>query len=243
MSVNLCIDWGNTNIKVAIFDKDSLHKSFVLDQATATRQIADIIDTHKPDRAILCSVADHGEEFAFVVKDKVRSLLILDGHTRVPINNAYASPDTLGPDRLAMVVGAHAGNPSQTNLVICLGTCITYNLVLKTRTFRGGAISPGLHMRLRAMHEFTGKLPEISVDGDLVLLGYDTETGIRSGAINGMAAEIDGMINAYAVNNPEFNAILTGGDAPFFADKLKSKIFADPDVLLKGLNIILDYNA
>ena len=242
MSVNLCIDWGNTNIKVAIFDNDALQKQFLLKEETAIEQISDIIASHKPERAILCSVTDHSQEFAHVVKEKVKFFMILDGHTRVPINNAYASPETLGPDRLAMVTGAHVLNPGQTNLVICLGTCITYNLVLKTRTFRGGAISPGLHMRLKAMHDYTNKLPEVSADGDLVLLGYDTETGIRSGAINGMAAEIDGMIANYAVNNPEFNAILTGGDAPFFADKLKSKIFADPDVLLKGLNIILNYN-
>ena len=242
MSVNLCIDWGNTNIKAAIFDNDILQRSFVLSQETAVAQISGIIDANKPERAILCSVVDQSQEFAFVIKEKVKSLLVLDVHTHVPINNAYASPESLGPDRLAMVTGAHVLNPSQTHLVICLGTCITYNLVLKTRTFRGGAISPGLYMRLRAMHDYTRKLPEVPVEGDLVLLGYDTETGIRSGAVMGMAAEIDGMISAYAAINPEFNVILTGGDAPFFADKLKSKIFADPDVLLKGLNIILNYN-
>jgi len=97
-------------------------------------------------------------------------------------------------------------------------------------------------MRLKAMSTFTDKLPEVGVNGDLVLLGYDTETCMRSGAVIGTAAEIDGMIQNYEAQYPDFNAILTGGDAPYFATKVKSKIFADPDLLLKGLNQILNYN-
>ncbi len=92
------------------------------------------------------------------------------------------------------------------------------------------------------MHTLTDKLPEVKVEGDLALLGYDTDTCMRSGAVYGMAAEIDGMIKEYETQYPDFNAILTGGDAPFFAAKIKSKIFADPDLLLKGLNLILNHN-
>lgn len=243
MSVNLCIDWGNTNIKAAIFENDTLTKSFQLQIDKATEQISSIIDTHKPDGAIISSVTAESAELASVVGAKIKHFIKLDGFTRVPINNAYGTPETLGPDRLAMVVGANAAYPDKTNLVICLGTCITYNVVLKTRTFRGGSISPGMAMRLKAMHDYTNKLPDVSIDGDVVLMGYDTESGIRSGAIYGVACEIDGMIAAYEKNYPDFNVILTGGDAPFFVDKFKSQIFADPDILLKGLNIILKYNA
>lgn len=242
MSVNLCIDWGNTNIKAAIFENDSLAKSFVLSHDKAAEQVLNIIETHKPERAIISSVTAESTDFTTVVASKIKSLIKLDGFTRVPINNAYGTPETLGPDRLAMVVGAHAAFPDKTNLVICLGTCITYNVVLKTRTFRGGSISPGMQMRLKAMHEYTNKLPEVSIDGDVVLMGYDTESGIRSGAIYGVACEIDGMIAAYEKTYPDFNVILTGGDAPYFVDKFKSQIFADPDILLKGLNVILKYN-
>lgn len=242
MSVNLCIDWGNTNIKAAIFENDVLKKSCIIAPDKAMAEVSAMIEQHKPDKGILCSVAHHSEEFAFMLKERIKGFIVLTGHTRVPINNAYATPDTLGPDRLAMVVGAHAAHPDKNNLVVCLGTCVTYNLVQKTRTFRGGAISPGMHMRLKAMHDYTGKLPKVDVDGDLLLLGYDTETCMRSGAINGMAAELDSMITNYETAYPDFNAILTGGDAPFFADKIKSKIFADPDILLKGLNVILNYN-
>ena len=242
MSINLCIDWGNTNVKAAIFDNDTLKKSFVFPGEHALEQVTHIMDTYNPAKAILCSVAAHGDEFVFMLKERIKSLVVLSGHTRVPINNAYGTPESLGADRLALVTAAHALKPGQNNLVVCVGTCATYNMVQKNRTFRGGAISPGLNMRIRAMHEFTEKLPQIDLDGDLLLLGYDTDTCMRSGAVYGMAAEIDGMIAAYEAQYPDFNAILTGGDAPFFADKLKSKIFADPDLLVKGLNIILNYN-
>jgi type III pantothenate kinase len=242
MSVNLCIDWGNTTVKAAIFDNDSLTKQLVFSDDAALEKVSSLLDTYKPVKAILCSVVQHDDEVEQLVKSKIKSTLKLDGYTRTPINNAYLSPESLGPDRLALAVGAHGQFSDKTNLVIGIGTCITYNLVQKNKTFRGGAISPGLHMRIKAMSTFTDKLPEIKAEGDLILLGYDTETCLRSGAVLGMAAEIDGMIRNYEAQYPDFNAILTGGDAPYFASKIKSKIFADPDLLLKGLNLILNYN-
>ena len=242
MSINLCVDWGNTNIKAAIFDNDRLNKQFTFSAETALEQVTGILDLFKPAKAILCSVVSHDDELADLVKGRIKSLVRLNGHTRTPINNAYLSADTLGADRLALVNGAYSAFPDKNNLIISLGTCVTYNLMQKNKTFRGGAISPGLQMRLTAMHTLTNKLPEVSADGDLLLLGYDTETCMRSGAVNGMIAEIEGMTKAYEAQFQDFNAILTGGDAPFFAGKIKSKIFADPDLLLKGLNLILNYN-
>jgi type III pantothenate kinase len=242
MSLNLCIDWGNTNVKVAIFDNDTIQKQFTFSEESVLEKVSSLIDAYRPVKAILCSVVHHDNELQHLVKSKIKSFLRLDGYTRLPINNAYMSPESLGPDRLALVCAAHILYPNKHNLAISLGTCITYNLVQKNKTFRGGSISPGLHMRLKAMHTLTDKLPDVKVEGDLALLGYDTETCMRSGAVYGMAAEIDGMIKEYESQYPDFNAILTGGDAPFFATKVKSKIFADPDLLLKGLNLILNYN-
>ncbi len=242
MSINLCIDWGNTNVKAAIFDGDTLQKQYTFSAENALEKVTHILETDKPVKAILCSVVNHDHEVEQLVKSKIRSLVVMDGQTRTPINNAYLSTESLGPDRLALVVGAHIHHPNKNNLVVSLGTCITYNLVQKNKTFRGGAISPGLRMRFIAMNTLTDKLPEITVQGDLMLLGYDTETCMRSGAVFGMACEIDGMIKEFESQYPDFNAILTGGDAPYFAAKIKSKIFADPDLLVKGLNLILNYN-
>jgi type III pantothenate kinase len=242
MSINLCIDWGNTNVKAAIFENDKLVKQSMFGADASLEKVTDIMDTYKPVKAILCSVVHHDNELADLVKGKIRTMVKLDGHTRTPINNAYLSADTLGADRLALVNGAFGAFPDKNNLVISAGTCVTYNLMQKNKTFRGGAISPGLHMRFTAMSTLTDKLPEVSPEGDLILLGYDTETCMRSGAVFGLVAEIEGMINAYSAQFADFNAILTGGDAAFLASKLKSKIFADPDLLLKGLNLILNYN-
>jgi type III pantothenate kinase len=242
MSLNLCIDWGNTNVKAAIIEGDKIHKQLTFSEGEAMEKIGSLISVYSPQNAIMSSVAKHSDAIVNTVKGKVKHFIMVDGYTKTPINNAYLSPDTMGPDRLALVVGAYVLHCEKNNLVVSLGTCITYNLVGKNKTFRGGAISPGMHMRLKAMHAFTGSLPEVAPDEDAILLGYDTETCLQSGAVNGMAAEIEGMIKAYEDQYQDFNAILTGGDAPLFARKLKSKIFADPDLLLKGLNIILNYN-
>lgn len=242
MSINLCIDWGNTAVKAAIFDNDKICKQLVFSSEAALEKVSELIDAHRPEKGILCSVVNDHDELKYYIKSKISSFFELNSHSRLPINNAYLSADTLGPDRLGLVCGAYSMFPDKNNLVISLGTCITYNLMQKNKTFRGGSISPGVRMRMKAMHTFTDLLPEVSVEGDLLLLGYDTETCMRSGAVFGMAAEIDGMIKEYESKYPDFNAILTGGDAPYFATKIKSKIFADPDLLLKGLNLILNYN-
>ncbi len=243
MSLNLCIDWGNTNIKVALFTDGKLQRPVIIPVDTVLEQVTGIIETHKPDKAIVCSVSHASAELEMMVKSKISSTVILNGNTPVPINNAYLSANTLGADRLALVCGAYATNPGINNLVISVGTCITYNLLQNNRTFRGGAISPGLQMRFKAMNQFTSLLPEVKqYDVDAPLVGYDTETCIQSGAVNGMVAEIDGMIGMYAERYSDFNAILTGGDAPHFAARLKNKIFADPDLLMKGCNLILNHN-
>lgn len=244
MSLNLCIDWGNSRVKVALLDDatGNIVETFNFSEEEALDAVADVIAKNGPLKGILCSVSDSSIAVEQLLKDKLKAFVKLDNNTRLPIMNAYSSPGTLGADRLALAVGAQNQFPGKNNLIIALGTCVTYNFVQKNGTFRGGAISPGLQMRLKAMHHFTDRLPEVKVDGELLLLGYDTETGLRSGAVFGITAEIDGMVADFTAQYPDFNAILTGGDLAFFAGKVKSKIFADPDLLLKGLNLILKYN-
>lgn len=242
MSINLCIDWGNTSVKASIFQDERLAEIKTFSGADAETELSALINQYKPVKAILASVTNHPAAIEDMVKGQVKSYIKLDGNTRLPVMSAYATPETLGADRLALAVGAWAVYPDKNTLIVNVGTCITYNFTQKNKTFRGGAISPGLHMRLKAMHEFTDKLPLVPVEGELLLLGYDTATCMRSGAVFGMACEIDGMVNDYAAQYQDFNAILTGGDAAFFAGKLKSKIFADSELLSRGLNLILNYN-
>ncbi|RYZ52915.1 MAG: type III pantothenate kinase, partial [Sphingobacteriales bacterium] len=231
MSRILCVDWGNSLVKAAIFNEDN---SIVIvhqcPDVEAMDCISRLIKDHQPTQGIFCSVTNHSKDAEQMVRAQLPTLIRLNSDTRLPIMNAYSSPETLGADRLAMAVAAQSLYPDANVLAISLGTCITYNFVQKNKAFRGGAISPGLKMRMKSMHQFTDKLPEVHLDGDLLLLGYDTATCMRSGAVFGMAAEIDGMIEAFSAKYPDFNAVLTGGDAGFFGNKLKSKIFADPDL-------------
>lgn len=242
MATTLCIDWGNTRIKAAIFSDDKITESEAFTPGDAERKLLPMIQQHKPQGAILSSVAGNDADLMLILREHIPHVIKLDAHTALPIMNAYSSPESLGMDRVAMAVAGQGAYPNRNVLVVGIGTCITYNFVQKTGTFRGGAISPGLHMRLRSMKDYTDRLPEVSLDGEIILLGYDTETSMRSGAVNGMIAEIDGMVQAFEAQYADFNAVLTGGDTAFFANKLKSKIFADPELLLRGLNLILKHN-
>lgn len=243
-ATKLCIDWGNSFVKIALFDQnDKITDRYLLAADEVITQLhQEIIPRRTITGAIVSSVTSQHGELVEALREITPHVIVLDNKTPLPVMNAYSTPETLGADRIAMACAAYAQYPDKNSLVVCAGTCITYNFVGKNRTFRGGAISPGAHMRLAAMHHFTEKLPEVKLDGDLMLIGYDTETSMRSGALNGMAAEIDGMIAAFEAQYPDFNAILTGGDAPLFAGRLKNKIFADPEIVLKGLNQILKHN-
>ncbi|MGC4057942.1 MAG: type III pantothenate kinase [Chitinophagaceae bacterium] len=240
----ICVDWGNTLVKIALFDEnDKITERYSLKAEEVVDQLhREIAPRRSFSGAIVSSVTNQHHELVEALRELTPLVIVLDSKTPLPILNAYSSAESLGADRVAMACAAYGAHPDSNSLVISVGTCITYNFIGKNRTFRGGAISPGLQMRLTAMHEHTAKLPSVKVDGDLMLVGYDTESCMRSGAIFGAAAEIDGLIAMYESQYPDFNAILTGGDAPILAGKLKNKIFADPEILIKGLNQILKHN-
>jgi type III pantothenate kinase len=162
--------------------------------------------------------------------------------TPIPIRNLYRTPQTLGVDRLAAVIAAYTTKPHHPALVIDAGTCITYDFIDEHGQYQGGNISPGMEMRLKALHEFTSKLPKIEVSGETPDYGYSTETAIRSGVIRGIEHEISGYIQHLKKNYPSLLVFLTGGNEFSFDTNLKSGIFADGFLVLKGLNRILDYN-
>ncbi|MBK7763008.1 MAG: type III pantothenate kinase [Bacteroidetes bacterium] len=241
LPVSLCLDLGNTNYKAAVFQSDRLVDSFYFKEHEAISKLKELIHMFAPQKSILASVVNHDEGIVQLLKEHTK-FLKLDLQTKLPFLNAYGSPETLGPDRLALVAGLSRQFADENSLVISIGTCITYNFLAKNGAFRGGAISPGVEIRLRGMSEYTARLPLISREGHVSLLGYDTETSLRSGAINGIASEIDGMIERFEQQYGRINAVLTGGDAPYFENRLKSKIFADKNFLFKGLYAILEHN-
>lgn len=236
MQTTLCFDFGNTRLKCAVFENADFKELLLLnnDDLAAIRQL---IDQYKPDSSILSSVINHDPEIEYILKSSTK-FHKLDYQSKLPFTTPVGKPETIGADRLALVAAAVHVFPGSHNLVIGLGSCITFNFVNKFHEFLGGSISPGLEMRLKAMNQFTAKLPLVKPDWNFPLVGYDTRTNLLSGVILGMSKEIDGIIDEYASRYSNFNALLTGGDMGFFAPHLKKKIFADPHLIYKGLYAI-----
>jgi type III pantothenate kinase len=216
-----------------------IQESVLPDDNPAT--ILSILEKYHPAKSILSSVVDHNTEIEEVLASathfhKLSHLTLLNFTTPV------GKPQTIGADRLALVAAAVNLFPGRNNLVVGLGTCITYNFVNKYNEFMGGGISPGMDMRFKSLQAFTAKLPLIREDWNFPLVGYDTATNILSGVIIGMAKEIDGFIEAYDEKYSNFNVLLTGGNAPYFVPHLKKQIFADPNLIFKGLYAISEFN-
>lgn len=239
-SITLCFDFGNTRLKCAVFDGRELLDVIVLEN-DHTSTILAILEKYKPAKTLLSSVIKHNPEINGLLASSSRFHL-LDHHSKLPITSPVGKPETIGADRLGLVVAAVDLFPRMNNLVVGLGSAITYNFVNKYHEFLGGGISPGMEMRFKSLHTFTALLPLVEKDWNFPLVGYDTRTNILSGVILGMAKEIDGTIDAYAERYGNFNVLLTGGDAPYFVYHLKNKIFADPNLIYKGLYAISEFN-
>ncbi len=240
MATTLCFDFGNTRLKCAVFKRKEMQQLLVLENDSEST-ISKLVDEHGAKKSILSSVIEHNPAIEMLLAERTR-FHKLSYRSKFPISTPVGKPETIGSDRLAMSVGAVDLFPRKHNLVIGLGSCITYNFVNKFHQFLGGSISPGMEMRFKALNQFTAKLPMVEAEWNFPLLGYDTKTNILSGVILGMAREIDGIINSYAERYVNFNVHLTGGDTTLFGQHLKNKIFADPYLIYKGLYAISEYN-
>jgi type III pantothenate kinase len=240
MSTTLCFDFGNTRKKVAVFKEAEIDKVILLPEDSVDA-IQLLINEFQPARSILSSVIDHNIaiEELLVSKTKFHKLSHL---TKVAFTTPVGKPETIGADRLALCAAAVHYYPDKNNLVIGMGSCVTYNFINKYHEFVGGGISPGMEMRLKALNYYTAKLPLIKADSNLPLIGYDTTTNILSGVVLGLAKEIDGFIDEYRERFRNFNVLLTGGDITYLGSHLKNKIFADPDLIFKGLYAISKVN-
>jgi type III pantothenate kinase len=238
--VTFCFDFGNTRRKCAVFENDVINEVVTLaDDGKETVQ--QLIKKFHPQKAILSSVIDDDPEIEAVLKT-LPVFTKLSYLTKLPFSAPVTKPETIGADRLALAAAAVHFYPGKNNLVIGLGSCITYNFINKFNQFLGGSISPGMEMRFKSLQAFTARLPLVQADFNFPLIGFDTKTNILSGVILGMAKEIDGIIAAYQEQYSNFNVLLTGGDAMNFARHLKNQIFADPELIFKGLYAISEYN-
>jgi type III pantothenate kinase len=239
--MNLIVDIGNTRVKVAVFDVETLVYNQIYDSVLKRENIEYISARYPIDRAIVSQVGplmDYDSLFADI------SYKILSADLKLPIQNLYKTPATLGSDRLAAAVGAVALYPNQNNLVIDMGTCITLDFVSSHNEYLGGAIMPGISMKFKALHTFTDKLPLLTFDnGDEVdIVGDDTRSSIFTGIINGTTMELEGFVERYVEKFGKMNIIFTGGDAIYFEKRVKFPNFVNSNLLLIGLNKILNYN-
>lgn len=239
--MNLIIDVGNTRIKIAVFSFGELIHTENFTKENFLNYILDSIKIYNCKNAIIASVGLIKKVQIEKLKSKI-NLTELSSSTKIPFINNYASPKTLGVDRIALVAAAVSRFPKTNVLIIDAGTCITYDFVDANGSYLGGAIAPGLKMRYRSLHEFTKKLPLLKPGVTHLLIGVSTEASIHSGIINGVISEIDSSIDQYRKKNKDLTVVLTGGDVNFLANKLKNSIFANPNFLLEGLNTILTHN-
>ncbi|TKD60980.1 type III pantothenate kinase [Flavobacterium sp. ASW18X] len=240
--MNLVVDKGNTQIKYGIFNKNKLIDLRISPADQFLKTIKSVFEDYPSiARAMLSSVGglENNEYKTLTLFCKTH---LLTSDTNVPFKNSYATPNSLGVDRLALATAAYYHNPKGNTLVIDMGTCITYDVVNDYGEYLGGAISPGLQMRYKAMHHQTKKLPLLAVEPLLDFIGNSTETSMHSGVVNGITQELDGVINQYRARFQDLTVILTGGDGQFFAKRVKNSIFAHSKFLLEGLNYLLEYN-
>ncbi len=240
MVVTLCLDFGNTRLKYAVFHGKQLKAVEVMEN-DGEDIIRYLLQQFKPDNCILSSVINHNTAVEELLSSQTR-FHKLSHLTKIPFTTPVGKPETIGADRLALCAAAVKFYPRKQNLVIGLGTAITYNFINKYHEFLGGGISPGMELRFKSLNDYTALLPLVKKDWNFPLVGYDTRTNILSGVILGMAKEIDGTIDEYKKKYRNFNVVLTGGDSAYFAQHIKNKIFADPDFLYKGLYAISEYN-
>jgi type III pantothenate kinase len=239
--MKLVLDIGNTLVKAGVFEKKQMVSSKTA-SCLSLDSISSIVRKNKNISSVIFSaVRSVPPEIINFLKKNYRCTEFSSA-TPLPITNLYRTVETLGKDRLAGVVAAHFLYPKKNVLVIDAGTCITYDLITKDGKYSGGSISPGLSMRFKALHTFTGKLPLVKVSNFKELVGKDTEKSILSGVINGLIAEADTIMERYKKLYPSMITVVCGGDASFLADRLKNSIFAQPELVLIGLNEILDYN-
>ena len=231
----LVIDAGNSRIKAAVFEQTSLVSQSVITDGDFYEGVKNILDTFPITDIVGAFVGKSSVAEIFSFSERVK-ISVIDRNFHFPFVNRYATPETLGIDRMVLVAGAVLRFPTANRLIIDAGTCITYDYVDRDDIYYGGAISPGIQLRYKALNDYTANLPSLAAQIPKSITGDSTNESIHSGVVNGAVLEIDGFIDQYRIINPNIIIILTGGDAVFLANRLKNTIFANSNFLLESLN-------
>lgn len=240
--MNLVADIGNTRYKFAVVERGRIVAERAMERFAADA-VGELLDAYPVGAAIVCSTRGRVEELLALLRERVPRVVEFTPRTKVPLKNAYLTPQTLGCDRLAAAVGAAARYPGRNVLVVDFGTAVTVDLVTADGTFRGGCISPGLELRFQALHDYTARLPRCRATEEELLVGRTTEQAVTHGVMNSLAFEIEGYIDRMRARYGDLCVIFTGGDAKYFVIRIKNTIFANWNPVIFGLERILEYDA
>lgn len=235
----MVIDVGNTRMKMGLFAGERM-VAMASAEAADLNGVNSFLADRRPSRCVVGSVAAANDGFLKAL-GTLAPVLLLTGDSPSPLRSHYATPATLGVDRLANAVAVAALFPGRAALAIDAGTCITYDLLDARSTYLGGMITPGMHMRGRAMHAYSARLPHVEPGDMPPLPGVDTASSLAAGIHYGMIMEMEGFVRHFRQQYPGLAVVLTGGDAVRAARGLKSNIFAHPALTLVGLHTIANH--
>ncbi|MBR6116613.1 MAG: type III pantothenate kinase [Paludibacteraceae bacterium] len=247
--MNLCIDQGNSRTKVALVEEGRITHHFIY-RSFSSADVERLCSLYPVSDSIISSVVNIEPAVVNTLNRLSRRFVLFDHQTPVPITNLYDTPETLGQDRLAAAVGAKALCPNENLLIIDAGSAITYDFVSAEGEYMGGNIAPGLKMRFTMLQRMTKKLPLVDADENelLPLFGRNTRDAIAAGVIRGVAYEVKGYMRTLKHQVPHFETYLTGGHANYIlrnvrdSKREKRTIRHEPNLVLIGLNEILEYN-
>lgn len=244
--MNLIIDQGNTSVKVALFEDDEILEVRTFENSSV-EALKSYIENLSYRGAIYSSVSLQNDELIALLSKNESEFIILNHQTKLPITIEYATPHTLGVDRIAGAVGARKVNSQSSTLVIDAGTAITYDYITSEGVYKGGNIAPGISIRFKSLNNYTKSLPLVEVSDNYPELGNDTVSAILSGVMSGVVYECEGYIAKISKKEPDIKVIITGGDHKMLYNQLKNSTFVslidEEYLVLKGLNSILRYNA
>ena len=240
--MNLVIDIGNSKVKFFLFENNkTIHKE-ICDNTDFTKTLDSISNRNKIKNVITSSVSSNHDQYIIESLNNSKCISLSNDNLLIPFKNNYRTKNSLGQDRIALVSSAIYHYPNQDNLIIDLGTCITYDFVDSNKTYHGGAISPGFQLRYSSLNTHTSNLPLLEFEETENLIGSTTDESIHSGIYNGVIAEVNSYIDLLKKEYPNLNVIIVGGFSKFLLNRIKNAIFADQDFLAQGLNYIINYN-
>ena len=241
--MNLIIDVGNSFVKLAVFKDGKLTVKHKVKSKDVLKTLRQIRREYKNLQNTIISSVGRLRRADINYLNKYFKVLSLTSETKIPFKNLYSTPKTLGIDRIALVCASIEQFSDKNVLIIDAGTCITFDFITNNNDYLGGAISPGIRMRYKALHNFTANLPLLETEKPKMDIGNSTADAMHLGVVQGVLFEIDGAIQKYKLKYSDLTVILTGGDTKFLSKQLKSSIFANSNFLLEGLNYLLQYNS